>query len=325
MVAHPAGFQRLLLGREFLLAPDGESFVALDPRQADEAVEHVGEEKAHPDAGSDFAPAKRVDAVVPVAGAQQRQAVGAHMLEGESDGEARMLVHGRALARDPRDHDPGVLVRRHGLGLEEGRDLVKHGSVAAFAHVASEHIGQPEVRIARLGPLAETGAAARRAMPPLEHVAFAELLGRVQHDLRPGEARFEQSERQHVLELVAITGGAAELVRTHAAEQPRRVKLVGQPGVDQPVEVRAVCTHLKLAKPLRPGGARRRKFILGARDADAAPRRQALRTGSAPGRRRSRSWSQPRAATRSRCRRPPRAVRRRARRRRSRRSPPSRG
>ena len=75
MVAHPAGFQRFLLGGEFLLAPRGESFVALDPRQADEAVEHVGEEETHPDAGSDLAPAKRVDAVVPIAGAQERQAV----------------------------------------------------------------------------------------------------------------------------------------------------------------------------------------------------------------------------------------------------------
>ena len=70
MVAHPAGLQRFLLGGEFLLAPRGESFIALDPRQADEAVEHVGEEEAHPDAGPDLAPAERVDAVVPVAGAQ---------------------------------------------------------------------------------------------------------------------------------------------------------------------------------------------------------------------------------------------------------------
>ena len=163
MVAHPAGLQRLLLGGEFLLAAGRESFIALDPRQADEAVEHVGEEETHPDAGSDLAPAQRVDAVVPVAGAQQRQAVRAQMLEREGDGETRMLVHGRALARDARDHDPGVLMRRHGLGFEEGRDLVEHGSIAAFAHIAGENVGQPEVRVARLGPLAETGAAARRA------------------------------------------------------------------------------------------------------------------------------------------------------------------
>ena len=125
------------------------------------------------------------------------------------------------------------------------------------------------MRIARLGPLAETGAAAGRAMPPLEHVAFAELLARVQHDLRPRQPRFEERKRQHVLQLVAIAGRAAELVRAHTAEQPRRVKLVGQPGVDQPVEVRPVGAHLDLAQPLGPGGARRRKFVFSARDADA--------------------------------------------------------
>ena len=57
MVAHPARLQGSLLGGEFLLAARRESFVALDPRQADEAVEHIGEEETHPDAGSDLAPA----------------------------------------------------------------------------------------------------------------------------------------------------------------------------------------------------------------------------------------------------------------------------
>src|SRR3984957_7648952 len=121
------------------------------------------------------------------------------MLQREGYGETRMLVRGRALARDAGDHDPGLFMRRRSLGLKEGRDLVEHRSIAAFAHIPGENIGQPEVRIARLGPLAETGAAAWRAMPPLEHVAFTELLGRVQHDLRPREARFEKRKRQNVL------------------------------------------------------------------------------------------------------------------------------
>ena len=100
-------------------------------------------------------------------------------------------------------------------------------------------------------------------MPPLEHVAFAELLARVQHDLRPGQPRFEEGQRQHVLQLVAIAGRAAELVGADAAEQPRRVELIRQPGVDQPVEVRPVGADLDLAEPLGPGGARRGKFVLG--------------------------------------------------------------
>ena len=76
-------------------------------------------------------------------------------------------------------------MRRHGVGFEERRHLIEHRSIAALAHVAGEDVGQPEVRVARLGALAKAGATAGRAMPPLEHVAFAELLARVQDDLRP--------------------------------------------------------------------------------------------------------------------------------------------
>ena len=204
-------------------------------------------------------------------------------------------------------------MRRHSLGFEEGRHLIEHRSIAAVAHIAGENVGQPKVRVARLGPLAETGAAAGRAMPPLEHIAFAELLARVQHDLRPGEARLEKRQRQHVLQLIAITRRSADLVRAHAAEQPRSVELVGQPGVDQPVEVRPVRAHFDLAQPLGPGSARRRKFVLRRWRLRCAPRRRALPVGSALGRRRSQSLFRLRAAGRSHCRRRPRAARRRAR------------
>ena len=81
-------------------------------------------------------------------------------------------------------------------------------------------------------------------MPPFEHVALAKLLARMKHDLRPGQAWFNERKRQHVLQLVAIAGRAAKLVWPQAAEEPRGVKLVGQPGVDQPVEVRPVGANL---------------------------------------------------------------------------------
>ena len=151
-------------------------------------------------------PAQYVDAVVPVAGAQERQAVLAEMLERIVDGEPRVLIDGRALARGARNDDPRFLASRHGFAFEEWRRLVEHGSIAAFAHIARQHVGQPQMRVARLGPLAEARAAAGRAMPPLEHVAFAKLLARVQHDLRAAEPRLEENERQHVLQLVAIAG-----------------------------------------------------------------------------------------------------------------------
>ena len=84
------------------------------------------------------------------------------------------------------------------------------------------------MRIARLGALAEPGAAVRRAVPPLEHVAFEELLAGVQHDLRAREARLDEDQRQHVLQLIAIADRAAALVGADAAEQPRGVELIGR-------------------------------------------------------------------------------------------------
>ena len=131
-----------------------------------------------------------------------------------------------------------------------------------FANVTSQHVGQPEMRIARLGALAEAGSSTRGAVPPLEHIAFTELLACMQYDLRPGETRFKQRQRQHILQLVAIAGRSAKLVRASTAKQSRSVKLIGQPSVDQPVEVGPVGAHLDLAEPLGPGRARCRKLIL---------------------------------------------------------------
>src|SRR5271167_4215700 len=116
-------------------------------------------------------------------------------------------------------------------------------------------------------------------MPPFEDVALAKLLARVQHDLRPRQPGLDQGQRQNVLELVAIAGRAAELVWAYAAEKPRGVELIGQPGVDEPVEVRPVGADLDPAEPLRPGGAGRRELALGAGDAD--PRSGGERFGSA--------------------------------------------
>ena len=122
MIAAPADLERLALTGERRLAPGGESFVALrarDDRMKPSST--LARKKPIQTLVPIVAPAEHVDAVVPVAGAQERQAVRAQMLEGEGDGEARMLVDGRAFARDARNDDPGLFVRRHGLGFEERR------------------------------------------------------------------------------------------------------------------------------------------------------------------------------------------------------------
>ena len=200
----------------------------------------------------------------------------AEVLEGEGDGEPRVLVDRGRLARGARDDDPGLLVVRHGLAFEEGRNLVEHARVARLAHVARQHVGQPQVGIARLGALSEARAAVRRAMPPFQHVAFEELLAGVQHDLRPRQPRLEEREGQNVLKLVAVAGRAAALVRPDAAPEPRGVELIGQPGVDQPVEIRPVGADLDLAEPGRPGVAGRGEVGLGLGDRNPPRRRERL-------------------------------------------------
>ena len=252
MIAAPGGLQRRPQGLARLLAAFGEGLVALQPRQRNEAAQHVEEEEAHPDAGSRALAAEHVDAVVPIAGAQQRQAVRADVAQRVFDGAAGMFVDVAALARGPRRHDLRVLVRRHERRLEIGRDLVEHAGVAGLADIAREHVGQPQMRIARPGALRDAGRAVGRAMPPFQHVAFRELLAGVQHDLRPRKPGLEQDQRQHVLQLVAEADGAATLVGPDAAEQARRIDLIGQPGVDQPVEVGPVGGHAHFAEPRAP-------------------------------------------------------------------------
>ena len=74
----------------------------------------------------------------------------------------------------------------------------------------------------------------------------------MQHDLRARQPRFGQDERQHVLQLVAIAGRAAALVRPDPAPEARGVELVGQPDVDEPVEVGPVGADLDAAQTLGP-------------------------------------------------------------------------
>ena len=185
-----------------------------------------------------------------------------------------MLVDGRGLPRNAGNDDPGVLVFGNGLSLEERGRLVENAGVAELANIAREHIGQPQMRVARLGALAEARAAVRGAVPPFEHVALAKLLAGVQHDLRAGEARFEQDQRQHVLQLIAIAGRAAALVRSHPAPEPGSVELIGQPCVDEAIEVGPVRAHLDFAEPIRPRGSGCGEIRLGLGDGRPGRSRQ---------------------------------------------------
>ena len=228
--------------------------------------QHVVEEEPHPDAGSASLSAETVDAVIPVAGAEQRQAVGADMPQCVIDRATAMFVDVAALERWPRNDDPGILAVGRTRPFEISDLFIEHALVAGRRDVARKNIGQPEMGVACLGALAETGLAIRRAMPPFQHIAFKELLASVQQDLFARESRLEEDQRQNVLQLIAITERAASLVRTHPAEQTRGHRLVRQPDVDEPIEIRTVRSEAHFAEKFGPMGARRREMRLNVLD-----------------------------------------------------------
>ena len=130
MIAPPRAFERhahvLARGRAGL----DEGLVALQPRERNEAVEDVVEEETHPHAGAAALAAEPVDAVVPVARLEQRQAVFAAAKQRVFDRAARVLVDVADLARRPRHDQRRVLAGGHRRPFEIRGDLVEHAGVA---------------------------------------------------------------------------------------------------------------------------------------------------------------------------------------------------
>ena len=202
-----------------------------------------------------------VDAVVPVAGADQRQAVGAHPVHGVADGAAAMVVDVARLARRARRQQEVHGAVRHRGAVEIGLALVEHRPVARGLDVAGQHVGEPQMRVGGAGALAEADAAVVGEVPPLEHVALGELHARVDDDLPARQRGIEEQQRQHVLQLVAEAEGAPALVRPGAAPEARGEALVGEPVVDEAVEGGIVGLDPDGADALGPpglGGLQRR-------------------------------------------------------------------
>ena len=111
-------------------------------------------------------------------------------------------------------------------------------------------------------------------MPPVLHVAFAELAGRAEQQVFAQQARLGMDERHRVLQLIAEAESAARLVVAAARPQTARQGLVQQPAVGEHVERRVGRFHLHRAEralPVLP-----HLFERSARGADAA---EALRPG----------------------------------------------
>src|SRR3984957_18400711 len=72
-------------------------------------------------------------------------------------------------------------------------------------------------------------------MPPVLHVTLSELMRGGKQELRASYSTARDAERHHVLQLVAETIRAANLIETSAGPYPAGERLVEQPAIQQQV------------------------------------------------------------------------------------------
>ena len=254
------------------------------------------EEEPEPRALAAAGLAHAIHAVVPVAAAEERQAVRADR-DAAIDRADAVLEDGPRLARHVRQGIDLVHVGRQRRRLEERHRLVEHARIACRPDVLGDDVGQPEQIVGTARP----ESASARLVPPVLDVALDELArGRAQ-DLRASEVGPRQRQRQHVLQLIAKPEGAAGLVVAAARPQPAGHRLIEQPSVHQEIERVIGRADLDGLQNRLPRALRRRQRGLGrapvrggCRTAHARPSRRA------PGRAPARSVASARAPGRSR-------------------------
>ena len=107
-------------------------------------------------------------------------------------------------------------------------------------HILVGHEDEPEVVVAEGG----AGAEMEALVPPVEHIAFGELMGRMVENLAACVCRVAIEDRHDVLQLVAEACGTAHLVEAGTREETRGVDLVEIPAVEHVVESRVGRLHL---------------------------------------------------------------------------------
>ena len=271
------------------------------------------QEPAQPDALAPALVADPVHAVVPVARADQRQAVGADR-EAPVERARAVLEQRRRVRRAPRLEVGVRLVRPQGRPVEERDHLVEDRRVAGDREVAIDGVGQPEAIVGDARPDAPAG----RRMPPVLDVSLDELAGRGPQEVLARERRGSAIAQGHdVLELVAEAVGAAGLVERGPRPEPAGERLVEQPAVEHDVHRAVRRPHLDRRPGCRPRSVATPRSV--AAWSIVRPRRIRSAAAAAPSaspsrttisvalRRRARSWSAARRTDRGRRRRHPAA------------------
>src|SRR5262249_6355687 len=152
-----------------------------------------------------------IHAIVPIAGADQRQTVFAEF-QAVLDRANAMLVQRCCLLRTAWHIIIRFFLRHDRPRCEERNFFIEHASIGGSRHVAKCYVGQPEIIVGTMG----THASAAWRMPPMLDVAFDELMSGSAQKMFACDRRFGMHQRHHVLQLVAKSVSAAALIKAGA-------------------------------------------------------------------------------------------------------------
>ncbi len=189
-----------------------------------------------------------VHAVVPVARADQRQAMLADLRETGLQSAHAMLEQRRARFRDARDEERVLLVGGQRSSVDERDRYIENRAVAADVDVVRNRMREPDAVVG--DPCAYAAAAFRQ--PPVLHVAFRKLARRRPQQMLARQGRAGDGERHAVLQLVAKAVRAARLIEARTRPDPARQRLVQQPAVQHQIHRAVRCLDLDRAERLVP-------------------------------------------------------------------------
>ena len=155
------------------LAAFGEGDVTVHAGNLGEPHEHFIKEKSQPDAFAFAVFAHPVHAVVPVTGADERQAM-LTKRETLQNGSHTVFVQTGRFFGPAGQIVIRVLLRVYRAAFDEVDGFIQHARVPCVQDVTARRQGQPEVIIRT----ACTHAPARGGMPPMLDISLLELTGR---------------------------------------------------------------------------------------------------------------------------------------------------